>query len=44
LVLVKIIIPEKFCQSLKLFREDVITQDKMDDTLASRLRRKSTTR
>ncbi|CAD8075591.1 unnamed protein product [Paramecium primaurelia] len=44
LVLVKIIIPEKFCQSFELFREDVITQDKMDDTLASRLRRKSTTR
>ncbi|CAK80242.1 unnamed protein product (macronuclear) [Paramecium tetraurelia] len=40
LALVKLVIPENFCQRVELFREDIITEDKMDDTLASRLRRK----
>ena len=43
-MLVKLAVPDKWCQSVELFREVVISEEKMDDTLASRLRRKSTTR
>lgn len=37
-------IPEFLCQKIHLFREDEIKTDKMDDTLTSKLRRKSTMR
>lgn len=37
-------IPEFLCQKIHLFKEEEIKTDKMDDTLTSRLRRKSTMR
>lgn len=37
-------LPERIWSSVSLFREEEIQQDKMDDTLTSKLRRKSTMR
>ncbi|CAD8175993.1 unnamed protein product [Paramecium pentaurelia] len=37
-------IPEELCQKIHLFREEEIKTEKMDDTLTSKLRRKSTMR
>ncbi|CAD8093207.1 unnamed protein product [Paramecium sonneborni] len=37
-------IPEQFCQKIHLFKEEEIKTEKMDDTLTSKLRRKSTMR
>ncbi|CAD8177614.1 unnamed protein product [Paramecium octaurelia] len=37
-------IPESICQKIHIFREDEVKTEKMDDTLTSRLRRKSTMR
>ncbi|CAD8100171.1 unnamed protein product [Paramecium sonneborni] len=37
-------IPESLCQKIHIFREDEIKTEKMDETLTSKLRRKSTMR